>query len=83
MWQLTKWYEKVVYVVGWVCTILFLLGFIMGFMQEVANNNANAQELNDPILYTIQVEPMKVDLGDPSIVLYGQFQPTATPDQIQ
>ena len=24
-----------------------------------------------------------IRLGDPSMVLYGQFQPTATPDQLQ
>ena len=35
MWKLTKWYEKVVYIIGWIYTVLMLLAFIVGFVEGV------------------------------------------------
>lgn len=32
-WILDKWYEKIIHVVGWISTILFIAGFIVGFIE--------------------------------------------------
>lgn len=31
-WHLTRWYEKVLYVLGWVLTIWFILAFVVGYV---------------------------------------------------
>lgn len=32
-WKLDRWYDKVIYVLGWIFLILFVLGFISGFVE--------------------------------------------------
>jgi hypothetical protein len=34
-WNLDKWYEKCVYVFGWIYTILVMIGFIVGFVEAL------------------------------------------------
>jgi len=33
MWKLEQWYEKVVYVIGWIATILWSLAFLVVFIE--------------------------------------------------
>jgi len=37
MWKSMRWYDKVVYVVGWIATILILVSFLVGFADGVQN----------------------------------------------
>lgn len=32
MWELTKWYEKVAYVIGWMVSVYFGLCFVIGLI---------------------------------------------------
>jgi hypothetical protein len=32
-WILDKWYDKTIYIVGYISTILFIAGFIVGFLE--------------------------------------------------
>lgn len=41
--QLTKWYQKTIYVIGWIFVVLFLFGFTVGFIEGIVENNQNAQ----------------------------------------
>ena len=34
-WIISRWYEKVILVVGYVCTFFFLIGFIVGILEEL------------------------------------------------
>lgn len=40
MWVLNKWYEKVVYVIGWVVAIIWILYFIAGVIIGINQNIA-------------------------------------------
>jgi hypothetical protein len=31
-WGLTRWYEKTIYVIGFICTIYFAIAFMVGFV---------------------------------------------------
>lgn len=41
--ELTKWYQKTVYVIGWIFVVLFLFGFAVGFTESIVESNQNAQ----------------------------------------
>ena len=34
-WLITEWWQKTIYVIGWIYVILFLAGFIVGFVSTL------------------------------------------------
>ena len=34
-WIMDKWYQKTLYVLGWIYFVLFTLGFIIGFINAL------------------------------------------------
>jgi hypothetical protein len=34
-WIITKWWEKTIYVIGFIASILWTIGFIIGFFEEL------------------------------------------------
>jgi hypothetical protein len=34
-WILSKWYDKAIYVLGWIWLVLFVIGFVIGFLRAV------------------------------------------------
>lgn len=46
VWGLDSWYEKTFYVIGIILTVLFLIGFTVGFIQEIANPSGEVTNYN-------------------------------------
>lgn len=39
MWELKKWYQKTVYVIGWVVVGYWALAFLVGLIMGIIGNN--------------------------------------------
>jgi len=39
MWKLDKWYQKVVYVFGWIWVVMFAIGFFAGLVAGMIEGN--------------------------------------------